>query len=489
MSKIGKIRSLTSDTFVYGMSTILSRFISVFLVPVYTRIFDPADFGVVNLVNTSLLLIGIFVIAGLDNAAARFYWDNEDDHDRNITFSSWFWSQLAMSALVVLLMSLFSIQISRLVTGNSSASLLFILAAANLPFTTLNLVYTSWLRIKRKAVVSVTCSLANSLLTIVLSIILVVILDRGLPGVFMAQLISNALCAIPAAVAMRKHVRLRLFRSSRLRDMLRYSFPLVPAVLAFWVLNSAGTFIINHFGDKADVGLFQVGSSIAAVCGMVFWAFLQAWSPFAISIHKQRDAKQTYATVLNIYASAGSLLVLFVFLFAPEILSIIATEEYVPASLVGGILCINIFISNIAQITSIGSAIEKTNKPYLHGVLLGSALSVLLYAVLIPVFNKEGAALSTLGGSILISVYVSVRSQALYRIPFNFMKVITVIVVLLAACGASLFVDAGNYGNSFVLKALLLIVFALFLLIVNRALLARVFTRLSILPVTTLLKK
>lgn len=199
-----KIKELAGDSVIYGLSGIVTRFISIFLIPIYTRIFTPADYGIINLVSVTFLLMGIFVVIGLDNAAARWYWDKEDDKDRISTFSSWFWIQLLVSVLFAIVIALISPFLSNTILGDSNYYYLIILAAINLPFTAFTLVYSTWLRVRKKAINAVVFSLINSLLAIALSIYLVMYLRIGLKGVFLSQLIANIASAVIVVVLIGK---------------------------------------------------------------------------------------------------------------------------------------------------------------------------------------------------------------------------------------------------------------------------------------------
>jgi O-antigen/teichoic acid export membrane protein len=78
--------------------------ITVFLIPVYTRIFTPSDYGVMNIITNVLSACALFAVFGLDSAAARWYYDSDDLADRKSTLSSWFYFQTIVSTVFVVLM-------------------------------------------------------------------------------------------------------------------------------------------------------------------------------------------------------------------------------------------------------------------------------------------------------------------------------------------------------------------------------------------------
>src|SRR5438445_2146144 len=123
------LRQLALESLVYGLSGIAARFITVFLVPIYTRIFTPTDYGSLSLVNTTMSLIAIFVVLALDNSAHRWFWDTENEVDRKQTLASWAWCQFATASIAASVVLLFSNRLGRVVIGNLDAGLYFRIAA------------------------------------------------------------------------------------------------------------------------------------------------------------------------------------------------------------------------------------------------------------------------------------------------------------------------------------------------------------------------
>jgi len=94
------IKQLAGESIVYGLSGIINKFISVFLVPLYTRILLPSDYGVLNLVNTTFYFVAIFVVFALDNSAARWFYDSDNTEERKKPIATWFWVQLIISVFI-----------------------------------------------------------------------------------------------------------------------------------------------------------------------------------------------------------------------------------------------------------------------------------------------------------------------------------------------------------------------------------------------------
>lgn len=414
------IKKLLSETLIYGLSGVSSGLLTILLVPIYTRIFSPEDYGVMGLVTTTMALLSILIVLSLDNSAHRWYWDTEDINDQKTTLASWTWCQIVVSLIFAGLIFILSPWIGSALVKRDDAGLYLRLAAMTLPLGVLNMVVANWLRMQRRPWTTVAFSVGNGLFNFLLTIILVVFFHQGLKGVYVAQVVTVAIGSIVAAALLGDWVSLQRFQWRRLLTMLKYGLPMIPAGLAYWIVNLSGRYFVQGYSSIAEVGLYQVGSTIAAMVALVTGAFQLAWGPFAMSIHKQPDAKKVYANVLLIYLWTTCLISTVISLFAPEILSFFTTESYHDASGVVSLLSFNYVVVGLGYIASIGPAIARTTKPYGVALVAAGGLTVMLNLILVPRFGKEGSAAATLIAQSIVPVYVFYRSQKLYPIPFKF---------------------------------------------------------------------
>lgn len=415
-----RIRDLASDTVIYGLSGVISRFIGLFLVPIFTRIFSPADYGVLNLVSTTLAIVGMLAVLGLDAAADRWYWDTDDHSARKTAISTWFWTQLGLSALFCSILICSSKYLAILVIGSADAQIYFQIASTALLFNVGTTVATSWFRMQRLPCYAVGYALTTSLTNIGLSVLLVVVLKKGLTGAFMAQLISATLMTAVAVFLLKDWINPFYFRTNRLTKMLRYGLPFVPAGLGIWVINFSDRFFLKHFQTITEIGLYSVAISVASLMALGTNAFKQSWSPFALSIHKEKDANLVYAKVLLVYTWFGCLVSLGLSLFAYDAIRIIATERYLPAATPVGYLSMGFIFSGMAFIAGLGPALVKKTTAIGVSVTASAGFNVLMNFLLIPPLGKDGAAISTM---LTWAFYVAILfyfSQRLYPIPYGF---------------------------------------------------------------------
>lgn len=452
-------KQLVVESAVYGFAGIISRFVTFFTVPIFTRIFSPSDYGVISLITNSIAFLTILVVLGLDGAAHRWYWNNEDIRYRKTTLASWAWCQIFFASLLFFLLFYFSHWIGDKILNRSDGWIYFRLSAIILFLSVFTTLLVNWLRMQRRPYATICFSLGVFILNVIISIILIVCFHRGVRGMYEAQLIASLCAAIIAVLLMKSWINPIYFKWGRLKEMFRYSAPMIPAGISFWLVNLSGCYFIRYFCSMVEVGLYQIGITIATVVALTTEPFQKAWGPFAISIHKQPDAKEVYAHTLLIYLWITCLISTALFLFAPEILTIFTTKAYIDARWVVGILAFNYVIIGLGYIAALGSNLAKTTKPIGIAMTISAMAFVALSFLLVPLFGKEGSAIAVLLSQSFVPIYVFYHSQKLYPIPFQFGKAAMFYVFALASAICGSLISFNNLLLNISIKIVILLLF------------------------------
>jgi O-antigen/teichoic acid export membrane protein len=430
------LRQLASDSVVYGLSGIVARFLSVWLVPIYTRLLTPQDYGTLSLVNATLAVITSFSALALDNSAYRWYWDTDDVDDRRRTIGSWLWCEIAVAGVAGLLLWVLSDRVGVWTTQTAASGVHYRTLAWYLPPFVLYVVAINWCRLQHRPWTAMWLTLAVSLTQIGLGLVLVVWFRRGVNGVFQAQVGSQVVGAAVALVLMRGWLSPRWLSWPRLREMLRYALPLIPAAVAVWVVNSADRYFVQRYVSTTEVGLYSIGGAIAALVALVTGAFQQAWSPFALSIHREANAQRTYAMVLLGYSALTAVGVAALGLFSPYAIHLLATSRYLRASEGVGLLAFSYVLIGMSSIVSIGLSIAKTSHHSAVAITLAAVATIGLNALFVPRYGMIGSAVATVIGQSIGPAYSMYRAHKLYPVNWPVREVVALFVLSLALVAA-----------------------------------------------------
>lgn len=475
-----RLRSLFSDSFIYGISGVLSRFIGIFLTPLYTRVYLPSDYGVMGMLNNAYALVTILLVFALDNSSARWFYDTDDKEDRKRTINTWLWFYLIFSLIACVLFFLTAPSISVLLFKDLHQGAIYIrLLALSFPMMVWMAVANNVLRFERKAIPAVLLSLTYSIVLIIFSVVFVLYMRLGLLGAYYAQMVASLCAMILSLILIRGWIgSIRWFEWSRLVEMIKYSMPFVPASIAYWLVNLSGIFFVNAYLSQSEAGLYQIGTSIAAVVGLATVAFQQAWSPFAFSILNQDDAKEIYAKVFYIYILIVGTFCMLISLFAPEALIILTTPKYYGAGWVASILAFSYLAIGLTSIADIGTAIAKKTAPLGFISVVSAIVLVILNFQLIPLMGKEGAALAICFSQLLVPVYMFYRSNQVFPIPYNFRKALLVTTYMVTVSVLGRLIDTGNIFDNIILKLIILLISAVMFYRLNKKQILSVVQRL-----------
>jgi O-antigen/teichoic acid export membrane protein len=417
---IGKhIRQLGGETIVYGLSGAIARFISIFLVPLYTRAFSPDDYGQIAILSSFVGLVSAFIVLGLDSASGRWYYDTDSMERRKRVISSWFWCQLGFGSIVALVIILLSRPLTGFMLGPLLGAQALILATITIPLTTFRTVASNWMRYQRRAWMTTLFNVLTALATIALVVVFVLILHRGVPGLFAGQVLAGILTGIAAVVILKVWIAPRYISRPVLREMLVFGLPLIPAAVASWVTASADRFILKLYVPTAEIGIYAIGVSLASGVALITTGFQYAWGPFAYSILNQPEAGKVYSKVLTVYSLVGCFIATGVALFAPQLLHLFTTPKYYGAASTVSYLAFGYLAIGATYIVAIGAGAVKKSTPVAVSIFLGAGVNTALNFAIIPRLGKDGAAISTFVAYAIATVYLYFASQRLYPIPYR----------------------------------------------------------------------
>lgn len=426
MSVLQQLRQLGRDTIAYGLSSVAVSVFAIFMVPLYTRVLSPADYGLVALVTALMGVVSTFVVLGLDSAAGRWYFDDGEETRRRSVMSSWFWCQFVISAVVSALIILSAPWLGPYLSKAPSASWVLVLAALAVPLATFRQVAGLWLRCNRLAWKAAGFFTASALCSVVASAVLVLVFRLRVPGVFLGQLLGAVLTAVFAVTMIRGQIRPHLFSRRMLSGMVRYGLPLIPAAVAGWITASSDRIILNVMLGETAVGLYSVAASVAAVVALFTVGFQFAWGPFALSTVNEPRGREVLGVALSWFMLVSCFLAVAISIFAPEVLRLLTTARFLGAESSVPYLAFSVVAMGFMQVVAIGANVAKKSTIVAGSMFLGAAVNVVLNFALIPLMGRDGAGAATLAAYLGAAIYMYLGSQRHFRIDYRLAQVFVI---------------------------------------------------------------
>jgi O-antigen/teichoic acid export membrane protein len=425
------LRRFARDSAVYGLSAILSRGISLLLVPLYTRALAPGNYGLVDMLAIVVSLVNLTVALEISQALARFYADARDDAERRAYASTALWFTVGAYALFCAAASVAARPLSAALLESRTHAPLMRVAVAWTFMNGLFYLVQSQLRWELRPTHYAATSLTMTIVTLAVAVLLVGARGQGAPGVVAAQLVGNA-----AGLAVGLYFARRTYRFTfdwgKCREMLRFSAPLVPSSLAVFVALYVDRIAVKHFMSLADLGIFGVAYRFASIVGLVMVGFQGALIPLVYTYHAQPDTPRQLARIFRVFVAFALLTCVALAAFAREALAVFATPPYFAAAAVIPILAPGVLLAGM-YIFAPGLAIAKRTVGIAALSVLGAGLNVALNVALVPPFGIRGAAAATLVSAALVFAGYMAASQRLYHVPHDWRRLAAATLVAAGA--------------------------------------------------------
>ena len=411
------LRQFLSDSVVYGAASILVRSISLILVPFYTRVLVPEDYGIVDLLAVATSFIAVTVALEIAQAVARFFPDTDDENQRIGYASTSLWFSVTAYTLFLAVSLLLADPFSAWLLGTEDRVAIFRVAMAATWLTGIFYLVQSQLRYSLRPRRYVVSSVIFSLTSLATTVLFVLVLDQGVIGVFYGQVVGGA---IGLAVALRsaRDVYRLAFDRAKLGEMLRFSIPLIPSSIGVMVGLYIDRLAINELMTLGDVGLFGVGYRLSSLTALLMVGFVSALTPLVYAHYRDPGTPGEVARIFRIFMALALIVCLALALFARDVLTVVTTPEYVPGAIVVPLLAPALLLSSM-YIFAPGLGILKRTAT-ISAINIGAAvLNTVLNFALIPMLGIAGAATATLLSSATAFGASMVTSQRLYPVPHD----------------------------------------------------------------------
>jgi O-antigen/teichoic acid export membrane protein len=417
-----QIKRLGKHSAIYGLGGLVQRIVAVALLPLYTRYLTPSDYGAIEaLVALSAVLITL-LRATITNSFFRFYFNSEDERRRLAVVRTSFWFTMGTATLALVGGLILAEPISHwLFDTGDHADLVraaFVGLWASMNYDQL----TALFRVEERSVSYSVASLANVLVTIGITILLVVVLDQGPLGVLVGNF-SGTLILYAVLLGYRRAQLGLEFDRSLFRRMAVFGMPFVPSVVALSAIDFSDRFFLLKFWDQHELGLYGIGVRISAALLFLLTAFRTAWPAFAFSIRDEDEAKRTFAFVMTYVVFVSSWAALALSLWSPWLVRLLTTPDFYEGSRAVAPLAFSwvAFGAYVVVLVSIGRAGRRRSNWMVTGAaaLVGLAVNLLL----IPPYGLIGAAVATLCAYVAMFVGLLWKAQRVYPVLYQWRRV------------------------------------------------------------------
>ena len=468
MSSLAKeSKLLAKHSLIYGLGTLLNRIASFLLLPVYTRFLSVHDYGIKELVGLSTDVIGILLATAISSSIYRFYFEYQDTTDRNEVISSAVITIAVIGLVALSILSCATKAMAKYILDSSDLYYFFLISLCSMWFQALNNIGYLYLRANQQSLKFITLSFGKLMLTIGLNVYFLCFLKTGVVGVLISTLITSILMSIVLILPLLYRVGVK-FSHRKIKEIVKYGMPLIPAQLAGFVVNLSGRFFIKGYCSIAEAGLYSLGARFGSLPGdFISGPFNQTWQPRRFELCKETNSEKIFGKIFTYFLVVMTLAGLGVSILTRDVLMIMAGEEFWSAYKVVPILVLASIVLSFQYHFDMGLLIKKKTK-YLAYINMSNALVVLvLNFFLIQLYGVYGAAYVILIGFVYRVSMTYYFSSKYYRIHFEFVRIAKILFAAALIYVATLPIHIDSLYMSLTVKTGIILLYPVFLLCFN----------------------
>jgi O-antigen/teichoic acid export membrane protein len=454
------LKRLATTLAAYQIADVVSKFIAVLLLPVYTRYIDPAGYGEVELLANGVIFISIVARFGMIEAFLRFYFTDSDQERRDALARRAVAFTLVVTTIVAVALAAAAAPLSRLVLGHSDPAIFRVAVLGLWAFTNLELAY-GLLRVEERVRTYAIASLINVAITIVASVVLVVALGKGPLGLLLGNYGASTIVLLGLWWTMRTRLKPRRGDAAvRLAALLRFGLPTVPAEASVYALSLIDRYYIYHSRSPSLAGLYSIAVKLAGAVAFIARAFQYAWPPLAYSITDDREATRFYGLVTTYYVFVSGLVVAGLTLLGRWIVRLLAAPHFYGAYKALPWVALGWALYGLWVVFLVIAARAKVTTRNFPASLAGLAANVLLLITLVPPLGIAGAGIALCGAYVVMLAVMHLLTRSLFEVAFEWRRLahLTIVLGATAVIGDLLLPTHGAVGFLTRAAALALIV-------------------------------
>lgn len=386
--KLNKYKKLAANTLIFSLGSFSSKILSVLLLKLYTSTMTTSDFSVANKIQTIINLLGPVVTLSISEGILRYGLKKELKKEK-------VYSTGVFTGLAGLAAGMIVVWIVALVAGFKSYMTLMMLFLFTSEFRWMQQQYC---KAKNCIKLYTVDSILSTFSLVIFSLLFMAVFKLGITGYIISIVLSDltSILFLMYFAGMFRDLRSQNVDTEIRKQMIRYSIPLIPTSVLWWIVSSSDLFMVSKFLGEEVNGLYTVAYRIPALISFAAVIFFRAWQMSAISEFGTKECANYYTKVFDSYVSLMFLASAGIMLFLELMTRLLTHEEFWGSFRYAPFLVVAALMQSFCNFLSgIYNAAGKNQKS-LSTSALAAGVNIVLNLILIPFVGVQGAAFATM---------------------------------------------------------------------------------------------
>lgn len=449
--------NLAKNTIIITVGKVCTQLVSFFLLPLYTAILSTEDYGVVDLLNTLVALLLPIVTLQIDQAVFRELVEVRDDESKT--------AEVVRTGIIsIIIQSAIYLGAFICISPWINNEYKFFLASNVL----INAMLGVFLQIARgfgKNKSYAVASFLSASLTIVFNLIFLVVFGLGAAGMLIATFLGQLLAAVYLVLALHIVSYFKEGKCNRkvLSRLLRYSIPLIPNAISWWIIDASDRVIVSSFLGVSQNGILAASLKFAALLTGLNYITTLSWTESVAVAINDVDIEKYFNRMINVFLRFYIALTIGMIACMPFAFPILINAKYrdgyglVPVSLLATLFNVVVGLVSVVYVA------KKNTKAIAQTSVMAAVINIVTHLLLINRIGLYAAVLSSFIAFFSMSILriIDIREKGYINI-----KIDTKLIA--STCVALLVVLLTYYSNSRLLHIIALAFAILFAIVINR---------------------
>jgi O-antigen/teichoic acid export membrane protein len=404
---VSESKSLVKNTAIYALGGILPRLLSFISFPILTSYLTPADYGIVNYVNTLNTFLMVLGFLSVNTYYLVFFYRCKNHEEQKKLLGNLTSFILLFNLILLALLLIFGVYIYQLLDSEISFYPYIFLGLLIHFFNLFSVLPSALYRLLEKPLILTAVSVSKAVVTLILILVMVVYLNYTAIGVLYATLTVHFVYAFVFLYLSKDHITWNL-NLKQIKKVLLFSLPLVPGSLAYYITTLSDRILIDRYLTLNDLGIYSTAATLALILNIFSYGSYKAFEPYIFKNWGKEGFIRTFDKIRNAFVYVLLIGVLGLSVFSKEFFQIMSSPQFHIAYWYVPFIIIGVYSASLSMLY--GTIITAQSKTKINSLIntVGAVISITLNVILLPKFGLIVAALvSSFAMSVML--FISIR--------------------------------------------------------------------------------
>jgi len=441
---------------IYAIGNLINRLGAFLLLPVYTNYLTVSEYGILEIFYIISSVVSGFLAVGMAHATLRFYFDYKSQDDRNASISTNYIGSFLVTLVGVLLISIFTTQLSTSVFSSEEYTLGIYLILVTLVLELSSQICLAYIRALEYSVFFVIISIVKLIIQVSVNSYLVIFEGAGITGILIGNLITVFVGWLVLSVFTLKRCGFS-FHFEKFKPVVKYCVPFLLSTIMSLISVNADRFILNYLVSLEALGLYALALKFSMIIEQLIGEpFNRSYGAFRYTVMDNDNAAKIQSVIVKYLLIISVFFAIAMSFFVKDVLVFMSNESFWRAADLVPIIMVAAVIKIVSYPLQTGILVAKKTGYLFYFTTIGAAVSAVGSYLLISIIGLVGACISLVVTQAVIMVITNYYSQKFFKVDYDYKRMLLLIMFSVLVFIPSMYLDDFSTLSSILIKVLLL---------------------------------